>query len=532
MEKLTKEQIDARLAKLRESRLNDETYIVVRPAMAMCYRMDLPLRITQIRQCAICGKDFEVSWFRGDVFSLETAEDIASEFRSAGMDAQFCCHCPDCVQKHGAAPYEMHIKAKDEHEWHVSLPDVYVYRNKDDRYTSRFEYELVYRFLTFPEEVNDLAKFFDRLYNWEFREQELAFFVGQECIDRQPVPQETHDWEKRHVQERVVLQNAKLFFSGKPPIDFYAEQNLTVPRALSLIKQHIGVGEDGGKESNVFHSFMSFFFYRHKVLSYKGLNGADSVHDYSDAGFLKTKIVRALFKVLGITVVYDLEEMRRNMDLIWTENGYRGLLPLAYKALEETGKTQFTVIDYCKFMDDIRERILQPSKDTLDEASSMIESEITHDETLVAEMLDSIQQWMAKQAECKIASDKVKEYLYGELFPNIRFGFQTVEKVFRKKYEGYMPTYVYFDVALERFIAVSTIPIRGWWMIDAKYVEKQKEFLMSEKGGFLDPLYRRKGQEELSLQDIFAIQEEINAIFEKRTKCPHIEILSGTGKAQ
>ena len=533
MEKLTKEQIDARLAKLRESRLNDETYIVVRPAMAMCYRMDLPLRITQIRQCAICGKDFEVSWFRGDVFSLETAEDIASEFRSAGMDAQFCCHCPDCVQKHGAAPYEMHIKAKDEQEWHVSLPEVYMYRSKeDDRYTSRFEYELVHRFLTFPEEVNDLAKFFDRLYNWEFREQELAFFVGQECIDRQPVPQETHDWEKRHVQERVVLQNAKLFFSGKPPIDFYAEQNLTVPRALSLIKQHIGVGEDGGKESNVFHSFMSFFFYRHKVLSYKGLNGADSVHDYSDAGFLKTKIDRALFKVLGITVVYDLEEMRRNMDLIWTENGYRGLLPLAYKALEETGKTQFTVIDYCKFMDDIRERILQPSKDTLDEASSMIESEITHDETLVAEMLDSIQQWMAKQAECKIASDKVKEYLYGELFPNIRFGFQTVEKVFRKKYEGYMPTYVYFDVALERFIAVSTIPIRGWWMIDAKYVEKQKEFLMSEKGGFLDPLYRRKGQEELSLQDIFAIQEEINAIFEKRTKCPHIEILSGTGKAQ
>ena len=123
MEKLTKEQIDARLAKLRESRLNDETYIVVRPAMAMCYSLPPPEQITQMRQCTLCGKDFEVSWIRGESLSPETGEDIAAQFRSAGMDAQFCCHCPDCVQKHGAAPYKMHIKAKDEQEWHVSIPE-------------------------------------------------------------------------------------------------------------------------------------------------------------------------------------------------------------------------------------------------------------------------------------------------------------------------------------------------------------------------------------------------------------------------
>ena len=270
MEKLTKEQIDARLAKLRESRLDDETYTILRPAMATCYSMGPLRQISEIRQCALCGKDFAITWSNLDLLSPKAAEDIAEKFRSVGMDAQFCCHCSECVQKQGVVPYEMHIKAKDEQEWHVSLPSVYAYLSKNDRYTSRFEYELVYRFLTFPEKVNDHAKFFDRLYNWEFRKQELAFFVGQECIDRQPVPKETHDWEKRHVQERAVLHNTKLFFSGKPPIDFYAEQNLTVPRALSLIKQHIGVEEADGKESNVFYSFMSFFFINIKCFHIKG----------------------------------------------------------------------------------------------------------------------------------------------------------------------------------------------------------------------------------------------------------------------
>ena len=176
MEKLTKEQIDARLAKLRESRLDDETYTVVRPVMAMCYSMEFPRRITQIRQCALCGKNFEVSWIRGESLSPETVADIAAQFRSAGMDAQFCCHCPDCVQKHGAAPYEMHIKAKDEQEWHVSIPEENTWYGHKENSTSLFEYELALRFLTFPEKIDDLVGFFDKLYNQEFREKELAFF--------------------------------------------------------------------------------------------------------------------------------------------------------------------------------------------------------------------------------------------------------------------------------------------------------------------------------------------------------------------
>lgn len=89
MEKLTKEQIDARLAKLRESRLDDETYTVVRSAMAMCYSIEPPWKVSEIRQCNICGKDFEASWIRGESLSPKTAEDIATQFRFAGMDAQF-----------------------------------------------------------------------------------------------------------------------------------------------------------------------------------------------------------------------------------------------------------------------------------------------------------------------------------------------------------------------------------------------------------------------------------------------------------
>ena len=319
MEKLTKEQIDARLAKLRESRLDDETYTVVRPAMAMCYSMEFPRRITQIRQCALCGKNFEVSWIRGESLSPETVADIAAQFRSAGMDAQFCCHCPDCVHKHGAAPYEMHIKAKDEQEWHVSLPYICVYRSEDDRYTSRFEYELVLRFLTFPEKIGDLAGFFDKLYNQVYRERELAFFVGQECIDRQPAPQATSDWEKRRVQEKAVLQDPKLFRSGKPPVDFYAVPDLTVPRALELIKRHTNFCNGDGEHDFIFYRFVTLLGNQYRVLTYRGINGATN-DIRAKAGFIKTQIDLALFKVLGLTVVYDLEEMRKNIDLIWKEN--------------------------------------------------------------------------------------------------------------------------------------------------------------------------------------------------------------------
>lgn len=506
MEKLTKEQIDAKLAKLRESRLDDETYTVVRPAMAMCYSIEFPRRITQIRQCASCGKDFEVSWVRGESLSPETGEDIAAQFRSAGMDAQFCCHCPDCVQKHGAAPYEMHIKAKDEQEWHVSLPYICVYRSEDDRYTSRFEYELVLRFLTFPEKIDDLAGFFDKLYNQVFRERQLAFFVGQECIDRQPVPQETSDWKKRYMQEKAVLQNPELFHSRKPPIDFYAVPDLTVPRALELIKKHTDFGNGDGEHDFIFYRFVTFFWDRYRVLSYRGIIRAiDDMHE--ETGFVKPQIDLALFKVLGMTVVYDLEEMRKNIDLIWKENNRQGLLPFAYASLEKTEKTQFTVKEYVDFMERIQEK-LEPVEQALDAAGKMICSEITRSHVLIDYMSEVMQRWMAWQERVNFTKEEIHSYLHGDLFQNVRFDFKTVQKAFQK-----------WTVR------------NGLWNYYGMDNESPKEVFQRLKSNFFAPLYQRLEQ-NLSLQDIVDVQDEINRIFNTYGLPVHISIVFGTGKVQ
>ena len=415
MEKLTKEQIDARLAKLRESRLDDETYTVVRPAMAMCYCMEFPRRITQIRQCALCGKDFEVSWIRGESLSPETGEDIAAQFRSAGMYAQFCCHCPDCVQKHGAAPYEMHIKAKDEQEWHVSIPEENPWYERKENSTSLFEYELALRFLVFPEKVNDHAKFLD---GYRQRTTEL---------------------------------------SGH-------------------------------------------------TLSYRGINGAaDGIR--AKAGFIKTQIDLALFKVLGLTVVYDLEEMRRNIDLIWRENNRQGLLPFAYASLEQTGKTQFTVREYADFMDRLQEK-LEPVEQALDEAGKIIDAKITRSHVLIDYMSKIMQTWMVRQERINFTKEEIRNYLYDELFANVRFDFETVKKAFQKW----------------------TVPNEPWDYYGPDN-ESPKEVFQRLKSNFFAPLYQRTGQ-SLSLQDIVDVQDEINRIFNTYALPVHISIVFGTGKVQ
>lgn len=506
MEKLTKEQIDARLAKLRESRLDDETYTVVRPAMAMCYSMEFPRRINQIRQCALCGKNFEVSWIRGESLSPETGEDIAAQFRFAGMDAQFCCHCPDCVQKHGAAPYEMHIKAKDEQEWHVSIPEENPWCERKENSTSLFEYELVLRFLTCAEKIDDLAGFFDELYNRNFRKRELAFFVGQECIDRQPVPQATSDWEKRRAQEEAVLQDPKLFRSGKPPVDFYAVPDLTVPRALELIKRHTDFCNGDGEHDFIFYRFVTLLGNQYRVLTYRGINGAtDDIR--AKAGFIKTQIDLALFKVLGLTVVYDLEEMRRNIDLIWRENNRQGLLPFAYASLEQTGKTQFTVREYADFMDRLQEK-LEPVEQALDEADKIIDAKITRSHVLIDYMSKIMQMWMVRQERINFTKEEIRSYLHDELFANVRFDFETVKKAFQKW----------------------TVPNEPWDYYGPDN-ESPKEVFQRLKSNFFAPLYQRTGQ-SLSLQDIVDVQDEINRIFNTYGLPVHISIVFGTGKVQ
>lgn len=243
------------------------------------------------------------------------------------------------------------------------------------------------------------------------------------------------------------------------------------------------------------------------MLSYKGLNGAEIVHDFSDAGPLKTKIDRALFKVLGMTVVYDLEEMCRNIDLIWKENNRQGLLPFAQALLEKTGKTQFTVKEYVDFMDRMQQ-ILEPVEQTLSAAGKIIYSEITCSPVLIDCMSEVMQTWMVRQERVNFTKEEIRSYLHDDLFPNVRFDFKTVEKVFQKW----------------------TVPNEPW---DYYGMDKEspKEVFQRLKSNFFAPLYQRTRQ-SLSLQDIIDVQNEINQIFNTYGLPVHINIVFGTGKAQ
>lgn len=509
MEKLTKEQIDKRLAKLRESRLADETYEFIRPAMAMCYSMSAPRQMSERRQCASCGKIFEISVSSYDKFKPKTADEIAEKFRRTGMDAQFRCNCNECVNKLNAARYEMLVKAGDELKWHISFPDIGVFHKENNNdYTSALEYELVYNFLTAPEKIEDIAGFFDELYNKKFRKQKLAFYVGQECIDSQPTSPETFGLEKRFEQERNVINNPEIFYSGKPPIDFYAEQNLTIDAAIDIIKQHIGFRED--EENNIFSCFQDLLNHAYCILSYKGLSaGADNHFHLKVSGFLKTQIDLALFKVLGLNIMYDIAEMRKNIALIWETDGYRGLLPLAYNALEKIGIRQFTVNNYLSFMWHIQAEILEPAKKVLDVAKKLISYEITGNTVLIDVMLKHTQQWIAQQKRVIITENELINYLHNELYPGVRFDFKTVEEAFQD--------------AIEKFIALE-IPGCSW-NIDKKYVKKMTNLLIDKESWLFVPLYKRKRKKNLSIQELIIIQREINVELEKYIKMPHINMM-------
>ena len=61
MEKITREEINKRLEKLRESRFNEESYTITKPAMAMCYSIDYIERDPAIYSCSECGKNLRFS---------------------------------------------------------------------------------------------------------------------------------------------------------------------------------------------------------------------------------------------------------------------------------------------------------------------------------------------------------------------------------------------------------------------------------------------------------------------------------------
>lgn len=67
-------------------------------------------------------------------------------------------------------------------------------------------------------------------------------------------------------------------------------------------------------------------------------------------GFIKTQIDIALGKVLGLTVIYDKEEMRNNIACILKEFDKIELIDKAYEMLETCSKEVFTAFDCDEFM--------------------------------------------------------------------------------------------------------------------------------------------------------------------------------------
>lgn len=329
MKKITREEIDNRLQKLRESNLNEETYTMTRPAFAMCYSMAIPEYYTKTRKCDSCGKDFETVYRSDDDENFIQYEKALEKLSVLGLDARLACRCGECVASRKGRCFEIRVKAEDEKEYHVSYPkklrgmNFSPYKERSDRkWISLFDLSLVQKFLTASLEDIPLDRLFDRLYNVEFREKE-------------------HN-----------------FFKDKPKLDFCSEKNLSVLKAFEMIKAHFGFKpehDDRGfftdNTNYIYHRFVSFFAERNSALTYKGINGENEVYDYENAGFIKTQIDLALAKVLGLVITYSKEEVIKNVELIYSQNEeLKRRKSKVLQWVEEQWKEPFTVFDYSDFM--------------------------------------------------------------------------------------------------------------------------------------------------------------------------------------
>ena len=384
MEKMTRAQINERLAVLRESRLDNESYVYKyigesRPE-AMCYSIsslaaealedpysdaydelieESSPHKTEIKICSLCGQPFEIAYLPQD---MRSADKLVEEFRSIGLEAKLACHCPSCIVQRNATPYEIHIRSVDEQTWHISKPrDIngpsssyaekkfkYLHylrigHGNESDYTRDYEYRLALKFLTIPKQINDPAQFFDDQFNKKF------------------IPD--------------MWRNGTI-----GSIDFYHEKDLTVSRAFKLIKEHVGNMKD--HNTNLYDFFMLYIQDSYRVLSYKGLSNDAITDDDVPIGFFKTQLDTALYKVLGLSVVYDTEEMKKNIEYLLNNYDFdiqdqfircgdkmsadekpirkqtvAKYIDRAYDILGKTGKKYFYIYEYPDFITDLFQKL-------------------------------------------------------------------------------------------------------------------------------------------------------------------------------
>lgn len=327
MKKYNREELDQRLARLRESRMNDESYYITTPRteVAMCYSISIPADIS-LRRCDNCNHigRFTLSY---DAPQPSIYEDKLSSLTNLGLDARLYFRCRRCLKNDDSLKeFEIQMRAEDDENYHISYPEGITEADKD-KTINYFELSLIENFLKVPLEVEELSSFFDRVYNVEFRAAE------------------------------------KEYYSDKPPIDFRSVEELTLKKAFDIIKPHSGytTSPRNRKEyydSFIFGRFCSFFTDKYSCLTYKGLNSSEKMYDKEDCGHIKTQIDMALAKGLGLVAVYDKEEVLRNIDLVCSQDKrYLKNKQAVLQRLEKEWREPFTVFDYCIFMDSCKEAL-------------------------------------------------------------------------------------------------------------------------------------------------------------------------------
>lgn len=312
MEKITREEINRRLELLRKSKSDDESYKKSkdRPPSAMCYMVAMP-NYPEKFKCNICGKD-EYWDITDDFFAtfIGFSPDVELKVRmlqNAGLDATYVYHCRKCVKKHKKSMFEIWVKAVDDDEWNITIPaGSYGLRDKDTEPVTCEEYLLTSIFLTATDQTQNLAKEFDHLYNDVYRLMALEEFVGKELFESIDVDCETEE------KKKIIHNDPKLFYSGIAPLDFYSVKDLSVSKALSMIKKQLEQMECYHECEGMYWEFYQHVFCNFHYLTYIGIYPRDE-HTRM-LGIPKAEVDGALKKVLNINFEYDYDELRKMIE--------------------------------------------------------------------------------------------------------------------------------------------------------------------------------------------------------------------------
>lgn len=168
MEKLTREQINARLEKLRQSRFDEDPYADPDdlnslwrkpPSFAMCYMTAIDDDFfdetpkTEKVTCENCGVSRQVL-----KKTFDSAMSLVNELNNAGLVSKLVYNCPHCATQYHKAEYEIWIKTIDDSDWNVTVPySITSCKDDDKNVVYDDEYHFAVKFLTEKTKSKDLS---------------------------------------------------------------------------------------------------------------------------------------------------------------------------------------------------------------------------------------------------------------------------------------------------------------------------------------------------------------------------------------